>query len=92
MDAKPLVDVCYPFAIIPLAHCDLSKGREVVSLLNFKAGPWTGTVLARVVEWQLEHPEGSKGECLTWLKEQLSAGTLDIDQNGPASKKARIYK
>ncbi|KAJ3805839.1 hypothetical protein F5876DRAFT_51138 [Lentinula aff. lateritia] len=70
----------------------LLDGREVVSLLNLKAGPWTGTVLARVVEWQLEHPEGSKGECLTWLKKQLSAGTLGIDQNGPASKKVRIYK
>ncbi|KAJ4471316.1 hypothetical protein C8J55DRAFT_521349 [Lentinula edodes] len=70
----------------------LVDGREVVSLLNVKAGPWTGTVLARVVEWQLEHPEGSKGECLTWLKEQLSAGTLGIDQNGPVSKKARIYR
>ncbi|KAF8823861.1 hypothetical protein HHX47_DHR9000095 [Lentinula edodes] len=70
----------------------LVDGREIVSLLNVKAGPWTGTALARVVEWQLEHPEGSKGECLMWLKEQLSAGTLGIDQNGPVSKKARIYK
>jgi tRNA nucleotidyltransferase (CCA-adding enzyme) len=37
-------------------------------------------VIKRVVEWQLEHPKGTKGECLAWLKEEKSAGRIDIEE------------
>ncbi|KAJ4485537.1 hypothetical protein J3R30DRAFT_3283391 [Lentinula aciculospora] len=70
----------------------LLDGREVVSLLGAKAGPWTGTVLALVVRWQLEHPEGSKEECSLWLKAQHSSGNLVVESNQPPNKKPRIHK
>ncbi|KAE9409338.1 hypothetical protein BT96DRAFT_848716 [Gymnopus androsaceus JB14] len=42
----------------------LLDGQEVVSLLNAKPGPWTGAVLARVIEWQLQYPNGFKARML----------------------------
>lgn len=69
------------------------KGGEVGAILNAKGGPWTGVVLARVIEWQLEHPDGSKEECTVWLKEQYSSGNLVVNElNEPASKRARKSK
>ncbi|KAJ3789687.1 hypothetical protein GGU10DRAFT_283680, partial [Lentinula aff. detonsa] len=68
----------------------LLDGREVISLLDAKAGPWTGTVLARVIQWQLEHPEGSKDECSRWLKEQHSSGSIVIEEPEPSNKRPRI--
>lgn len=41
-------------------------------------GPWTGEVLARIIEWQLEHPHGTKGECETWLRAEQAAGHINI--------------
>ncbi|KAF5392550.1 hypothetical protein D9757_002175 [Collybiopsis confluens] len=70
----------------------LLDGGQVVTALNAKAGPWTGAVLARVIEWQLEHPNGSKEECLSWLKEQHISGKLTIGLDEPASKRARTRK
>lgn len=37
-------------------------------------------VIKRVVEWQLEHPKGTKADCLVWLKEEKSAGRIDIEE------------
>ncbi|PIL30884.1 hypothetical protein GSI_07053 [Ganoderma sinense ZZ0214-1] len=51
-------------------------GKEVMKLLGAPPGPWTGTILARVVEWQLEHPEGTKQECEAWLREEQAAGRI----------------
>ncbi|KIK70401.1 hypothetical protein GYMLUDRAFT_32406 [Collybiopsis luxurians FD-317 M1] len=70
----------------------LLDGREVVSALHAKAGPWTGAVLARVIEWQLENPNGSKEECLSWLKERHSSGNLVVGLDEPTSKRARTRK
>ena len=55
----------------------LMQGREVTKLLGATPGPWTGTVLARVVEWQLEHPEGTKQQCEAWLREEQAAGRIN---------------
>ncbi|KAI0757417.1 hypothetical protein C8Q80DRAFT_1133528 [Daedaleopsis nitida] len=63
-------------------------GREVVKVLGASnPGPWTGHVLARVVEWQLEHPEGTKEECEAWLRAEQAAGNVTV--NTSASKRAK---
>jgi tRNA nucleotidyltransferase (CCA-adding enzyme) len=67
-----------------------------------KPGPWTGQVLAKVVEWQLGHPDGSKEDCKFWLKDELKAGKIAVDEcdgskrgtsgtdgNGRGGKKAK---
>ncbi|KAH8834931.1 hypothetical protein DL96DRAFT_1665961 [Flagelloscypha sp. PMI_526] len=73
-DAKPLLD-----------------GRAVVKVLDApKPGPWTGKILADVVEWQLGHPQGSKEECEAWLKKRLDDGEIDLSTAGePVNKRAR---
>ncbi|KAI0638969.1 hypothetical protein C8Q77DRAFT_1078625 [Trametes polyzona] len=54
-------------------------GREVVRVLEAPSpGPWTGQVLARVVEWQLEHPQGTKEECEAWLRAEHAAGRITV--------------
>jgi tRNA nucleotidyltransferase (CCA-adding enzyme) len=56
------------------------QGRDIVSILSMpKPGAWTGDVLAKVMEWQLDHPEGTKDECSAWLKEEHSAGRIPTD-------------
>ncbi|KAI0935817.1 hypothetical protein AcV5_004134 [Taiwanofungus camphoratus] len=73
VDAKPMLD-----------------GREVVQVLGAsKPGPWTGQVLSRVVEWRLEHPEGTKGECEAWLRAEHAAGRISVDVGPPASKRVK---
>lgn len=53
------------------------QGREVVAALNAsKTGPWLGQVLSKVVEWQLEHPAGSKTACLAWLEGERANGHI----------------
>lgn len=42
------------------------------------SGPWMGEVLSRVVEWQLEHASGTKGECEEWLHGENIAGRIKI--------------
>ncbi|RPD81576.1 hypothetical protein L226DRAFT_527847 [Lentinus tigrinus ALCF2SS1-7] len=73
-------------------------GREVVKLLGASPGPWTGQVLARVVEWQLEHPERTKQECEAWLVAEHAAGNIstasgkrvkDAGADGKAKKAKR---
>jgi tRNA nucleotidyltransferase (CCA-adding enzyme) len=45
----------------------------------------------KVVEWQLEHPHGSKDMCISWLKKEQQSGQLQVDYGStePASKRAR---
>lgn len=48
-------------------------------------------MIKRVVEWQLEHPEGTKDDCLAWLKEEKSAGHINIkDLNAAAMGNKRV--
>lgn len=35
-------------------------------------------VMERVAEWRFEHPEGTKDECLAWLKAEHSAGNIEL--------------
>ncbi|TPX32712.1 hypothetical protein SmJEL517_g04241 [Synchytrium microbalum] len=45
-------------------------GREVSSLLNLRPSPQIAEALERVIEWQLEHENGTREECIEWLREQ----------------------
>lgn len=38
------------------------------------------TMVNRVLEWQLGHPEGTQDDCLAWLKEDKSAGRIDLEE------------
>ncbi|KAF8559413.1 poly A polymerase C-terminal region-like protein [Imleria badia] len=58
----------------------LLNGNEVISVLGGKPGPWTAVMLAKVVEWQLENPQGGQDACIAWLKEERSSGRLNIEE------------
>lgn len=61
-------------------------------MLGGKPGPWTAVMLAKVVEWQLENPEGDKDACATWLKEEQRSGRLNIEDLVQSTSGAkRIY-
>lgn len=61
----------------------MNQGREVVRVLGAsKPGAWTGQVLARVIEWQLDHPSGTRTECEKWLKAEQEAGRVCAEENG----------
>jgi len=73
------------------------NGKEIVSILgSSRPGPWTGTVLAQVSEWALDNPQGTKEECIFWLKEEHAAGRVTADDPGsakvPPAKKSRTEK
>ncbi|THU88445.1 hypothetical protein K435DRAFT_969476 [Dendrothele bispora CBS 962.96] len=76
----------------------LLDGKSVLSVIPARPGPWTSKVLARVMTWQLENPDGTKEQCEEWLKEEYETGRLGIEaqtmsQVGkPASKRARTQK
>ncbi|KAJ7630487.1 hypothetical protein FB45DRAFT_915676 [Roridomyces roridus] len=75
----------------------LLNGFQVGQILNAKPGPWTGQVLDRVMEWQLENPQGTAEECTEWLKGEHSAGRINISVGAsgtpePASKRARTKR
>ncbi|KAJ7604901.1 hypothetical protein DFH06DRAFT_1253682 [Mycena polygramma] len=70
----------------------LLNGNEVSQVLGApRPGAWTGHVLARVMEWQLEHPKGTRDDCTAWLKDEQSSGRIDIDSE-PMSKRARTQR
>ena len=48
-----------------------------------RPGQWTGKVLAEVVKWQLGHPGEPKEQCGEWLKAELAAGRIAIEDVGP---------
>jgi tRNA nucleotidyltransferase (CCA-adding enzyme) len=62
-----------------MTHC--RQGSQVIAALEAKkAGPWLGQVLNNnLIEWQLEHPEGTLNDCIKWLKEQKGAGRIRVD-------------
>lgn len=70
------------------------QGKEVVTILGAsKPGPWTGEVLAKVSEWALDNPKGTKDECEAWLKEEQGLGNINItskEQAGPPPKKIKV--
>lgn len=46
----------------------LLDGKEIAQLLKEKPGKKIGIYLAKVLEWQLEFPNGAKEECIEWLQ------------------------
>ncbi|CAG8799209.1 14883_t:CDS:10 [Gigaspora margarita] len=44
------------------------NGKEIVCLLNIKQGIIIGEIHKSVIEWQLENPGGSKGQCEEYIK------------------------
>ncbi|RDB28981.1 CCA tRNA nucleotidyltransferase, mitochondrial [Hypsizygus marmoreus] len=72
----------------------LLDGREVMSILNAKPGAWAGQVMAKIIVWQLENPQGTKDDCTAWLKEERRQGKLQVDDgtSEPAHKRARTKR
>ncbi|KAL5535282.1 CCA1 [Sanghuangporus sanghuang] len=71
----------------------LLNGNEIVWLLGAtRPGVWTGSVLARVSEWALDHPEGTKDACAAWLKAEHEAGRIDIGNISAMSAKGHRAK
>ena len=54
-----------------------------------KPGVWTGQVLAKVMEWQLEHTNGTREECEAWLKAEKNAGRIIVEENVPSQGKRK---
>ncbi|KAF7340077.1 tRNA nucleotidyltransferase [Mycena venus] len=70
----------------------LLNGNTVCQILGAsRSGAWTGAVLARVMEWQLQNTKATTEDCSAWLKEEQSAGRIDIDSE-PANKRARTQR
>ena len=55
------------------------QGKEVAETLELGPGPWTGKVLADVVRWQLANPDGTKQQCLDWIRAQVGEGRWSAD-------------
>ncbi|KAG0697785.1 hypothetical protein DFH29DRAFT_944606 [Suillus ampliporus] len=55
-------------------------GRAIARAMDEKPGPWMQAVVNRVLEWQLGHPDGTQDDCLAWLKEEKSAGRIDLEE------------
>ncbi|PFH54731.1 hypothetical protein AMATHDRAFT_72489 [Amanita thiersii Skay4041] len=71
----------------------LMDGRELIRIIGAtKPGPWTGNLLARISEWQIEHPRGTKEACIDWLLNEKRQGGI-ICEDGiisePATKRVR---
>ncbi|RHZ52940.1 hypothetical protein Glove_454g16 [Diversispora epigaea] len=45
------------------------NGDEVIKLLNIKPGKIMKQILASVIEWQLENPNGNKEQCKKYIKD-----------------------
>lgn len=69
VDTKPILD-----------------GNEIVRILGAsKPGQWTGKALAEVVKWQLGHPGEPKEQCGEWLRGELAAGRITIEDVGSST-------
>ncbi|KAF8272389.1 hypothetical protein EI94DRAFT_1769900 [Lactarius quietus] len=59
------------------------NGHEIVQILGAsKPGQWTGKALTEVVKWQLGHPGEPKEQCGEWLRAELAAGRIAIEDVG----------
>jgi tRNA nucleotidyltransferase (CCA-adding enzyme) len=79
VDEKPILDVSSWFQCAWL-RAEPSQGQAIAQAVEEKPGAWMKAIVNKVVEWQLEHPEGTKDDCLAWLKEEKSAGRIDIEE------------
>jgi len=63
-----------------VARLAYPQGRQIVQIFGAqKPGQWIGKVLAEVIKWQLGHPGETEEQCAQWLKEELAAGRLSIE-------------
>lgn len=74
------------------------QGKEILAALELPPGPWVHAVQERVAEWRFEHPDGTKDECVAWLKAEHAAGNIEYVAAGkrptepesePDAKKAK---
>ncbi|KAF8525196.1 hypothetical protein BU17DRAFT_84117 [Hysterangium stoloniferum] len=72
----------------------LLNGTQVTTLLSKKPGQWLSGVLNKVVEWQLDNPQGTQEACKEWLKQAVDEGMIDVgvDPERPKAKKAKLSK
>lgn len=63
------------------------KDLKAVPSAPEQPGPWTGRVLAHVMEWQLEYPSGTKEECIAWVDEQLRERLVNTSPDASANRK-----
>lgn len=73
------------------------QGNEIAQVLGYKPGRATADLLAKVIEWQLEHPRADKEACMAWFKEEHQAGKFEEllqaqQSSGPTSKKSKKSK
>ncbi|KAJ1666711.1 CCA tRNA nucleotidyltransferase, mitochondrial, partial [Coemansia sp. RSA 25] len=53
-------------------------GKTAAKILGIKPGPALKGVLDRVMDWQLDHPQGTRGECEAFIEEIIGA---DMQRN-----------
>ncbi|XP_021847913.2 tRNA nucleotidyltransferase cca2 [Spinacia oleracea] len=58
----------------------LVNGKDIMSILNLKAGPNVKEWQQKVIEWQLAYPTGTADECQEWLRE-AGAKRARMDDN-----------
>lgn len=77
--------------VAPCNHLHyISQGRQIVQVMGAdKPGVWTGQVLAKVMEWQLEHTNGTREECEAWLLAEKNAGKIVVEENVPSQGKRK---
>lgn len=74
----------------------LLNGTQVTTLLSKKPGQWLSGVLIKVVEWQLDNPQGNPEACKEWLKQAVDEGMIDLkvdpthEPGRPKAKKAKL--
>ncbi|KAG1841321.1 hypothetical protein DFJ58DRAFT_732495 [Suillus subalutaceus] len=56
------------------------NGKTIARAMDERPGPWMKAMLNMVLEWQLEHPDGTQDDCLAWLNEEKSAGRIDLEE------------
>ncbi|XP_010679172.2 tRNA nucleotidyltransferase cca2 isoform X1 [Beta vulgaris subsp. vulgaris] len=61
----------------------LVNGKDIMSILNLKAGPNVKEWQQKVIEWQLAYPSGTADECQEWLRE-AGAKRAKTNDNGCA--------
>jgi len=47
------------------------QGKEISALLHIQPSEQFKSILNSVMEWQLEHPEGTKDECKEYIKNKV---------------------
>ncbi|CAB1113427.1 unnamed protein product [Ectocarpus sp. CCAP 1310/34] len=49
----------------------LARGNELMAELQLPKGPEIGKLMAKQASWQLEHPEGTREQCVAFLRATL---------------------